>query len=157
MPPAFLLEPLSRDRFEALLSLRDEELVQHNARWIRVDAKPGYPCRVSLVDAEVDERVLLVNFAHHDVSSPYRAAGPIFVRAAAQTAPLRVNEIPEMMRHRELSIRAYDAAAMMVGAGTIHGTALEEEIERFFVNAMVDYLHIHNAGAGCYNCSVRRA
>jgi hypothetical protein len=30
--------------------------------------------------------VLLLPFTHHDVSSPYRAAGPIFVRRGVKTA-----------------------------------------------------------------------
>ena len=35
--------------------------------------------------------------------------------------------------------------------------ALEGVVERLFKQAAVSYLHIHNAGPGCYNCSVVRA
>lgn len=34
-----------------------------------VDKKPGFPCRVSLTDADLGETVLLVPFHHHEVSS----------------------------------------------------------------------------------------
>lgn len=121
-----------------------------------VDEKPGYPCRVSLADAEVGETVLLVPFTHHDVSSPYRASGPIFVREGATTANPRAGEIPTMFRHRLLSIRGYDADAMMVSAEVVDGTDLEDNIRRLFADETVEYLHIHNARPGCYNCRVVR-
>jgi hypothetical protein len=120
------------------------------------DAKPGFPCRVSLADAEVGETVLLLPFTHHDVSSPYRASGPIFVRSGLKTAKPAAGEIPIMFRHRLLSIRAYDKAAMMIGAEVIQGTDLEDATRRLFANESVHYLHIHNAKPGCYNCRVVR-
>jgi hypothetical protein len=112
---------------------------------------------VSLTDAEVGETVLLVPFTHHDVSSPYRASGPIFVRQGARTVSPAVDEIPVMFRHRLLSIRGYDADAMMAGADVVNGSELEEAIRRLFANESVSYLHVHNAGPGCYNCRVERA
>lgn len=62
-----------------------------------------------------------------------------------------------MFEHRQLSIRAYDEAAMMVDAKVVNGTDLEETIRHLFANESVAYLHIHNAGPGCFNCSVVRA
>jgi len=148
---------LSSEQFAGLFRRSDAELAAMGARRVVVDEKPGYPCRVSLVDAEVGETVLLVPFTHHDVSSPYRASGPIFVRSGARTASLAADEIPAMLRHRLLSIRGYDAAAMMVSAEVVKGSDLEGAIRRLFANDSVSYLHIHNAGPGCYNCRVVRA
>ena len=127
------------------------------ARRMVADKKPGYPCRVSLVDAEPGEEVLLVPFTHHDVVSPYRASGPIFVRVKAQTVKLGVNEIPTMLRSRLLSIRGYDAAAMMVAADVVNGNELEEHVWRLFGDKQVEYIHVHNARPGCYNCRIERA
>ena len=62
-----------------------------------------------------------------------------------------------MLRHRLLSIRGYDAAAMMVAAEVVTGSDLEDTIQRLFANESVSYLHIHNARPGCYNCRVVRA
>jgi hypothetical protein len=61
-----------------------------------------------------------------------------------------------MFRHRLLSIRGYDAAAMMVSAEVVNGADLEETIRRLFADENVGYLHIHNARPGCYNCRVVR-
>jgi hypothetical protein len=62
-----------------------------------------------------------------------------------------------MFRHRELSVRAYDSSGMMVGTEVVSGRELEKPIRRLFADEDVGYLHIHNAGPGCYNCRVVRA
>jgi len=148
---------LPYERFAPLFERTDAELQDAGVRRMTVNEKPGFPCRVSLVDADVGDTVLLLSFAHHDVDSPYRAAGPIFVRRGAKTARPAVGEIPVMLRHRLLSVRAYDAAAMLVDAEIVQGSELEAAVERLFGDRSVSYLHIHNAKPGCYNCSVVRA
>jgi hypothetical protein len=153
----FRIIALPMDRFDSLFRLDDESLEAHGARRLVVDKKPGYPCRVSLIDAEPGETVLLIPFTHHDVDSPYRGSGPIFVRANARMAEPVSNEIPAMFRARPQSIRAYDEGAMMVGSDVVSGSELEERISRFFDDERVKYLHLHNARPGCFNCRVERA
>jgi hypothetical protein len=68
-----------------------------------------------------------------------------------------VGEIPLMFRHRLLSLRAYDQAAMLINAAVANGTELETTIGDLFRDPAVRYLHIHNARPGCYNCRVVRA
>ena len=153
----FQFVALPIENFSHLFSMNDAELESHGARRMSVDSHPGYPCRVSLMDAPIGERVILTPFRHHDVDSPYQSAGPIFVRENAQTANPQVNEIPAMFHHRLLSVRAYDDTAIMKNARVVEGKSLEETIRDFFVTEVVSYLHIHNAGPGCFNCMVRRA
>jgi len=153
----FQLIALPFERFGSLVTQSDEELQTIGARRMAVDKKPGYPCRVSLVDGDPGEEVLLLPFTHHDVDSPYRASGPIFVRVNAKTVKLEVDEIPTMLRSRLLSVRAYDAASMMVAADIVSGSELEENIWQLLGDKRVEYLHIHNARPGCYNCRVERA
>lgn len=143
--------------FESLFDQTDADLAGIGARRMTADAKPGFPCRVSLADAEVGETVLLLPFVHHDVASPYRASGPIFVRRGAATAQPSPGEVPAMLLHRLLSVRAYDEHGMMGEADVVQGTDLVATIDRFFANERISYLHIHNARPGCYNCSVVRA
>lgn len=157
MKPGFQFVALRSEQFEPLWRRSDVELEAQGMRRMIVDEKPGFPCRVSLADAEVGETVLLLPFVHHDVPSPYRASGPIFVRRGAATAQPAAGEIPLMFRHRLLSVRAYDAGAMMVGAAVVQGSALEDAIEHRFADERVIYLHVHNASPGCYNCRVVRA
>ncbi len=157
MTSAFRLVALPVESFAHLFDLSDEELATHHARRSIADTMPGFPCRVSLVDAEPGERLILLPFMHHDTHSPYRATGPIFVREHARTVKLDVNEVPMMIRRRLLSIRAYDRQGMMVGAQVAEGSTLEDQIQRFFDNAEVESLHLHNARPGCFNCRVERA
>lgn len=148
---------LQTENFSHLFTMSDAELESHGARRMIVDSHPGYPCRVSLMDAPVGERVILTVFRHHDVTSPYQSAGPIFVRENAQSAKPAINEIPVMFRHRLLSVRAYDNAATMKSARVVEGRVLEATIRDFFAKESISYLQIHNAGPGCFNCTVQRA
>ena len=157
MQGSFQLIALPYDQFGPLFDVAADELDAMGARIVVVDEKPGPPCRVSLEDAEVGETVLLLPFMHHDVVSPYRASGPVFVRKGARMARPAVGEIPVMFAHRLLSLRAYDDAAMMVSARVVEGSQLEAAITTLFARVDVSYLHIHNAGPGCYNCRVVRA
>jgi len=157
MTTDFHLVALSREKFQHLFSMNDEELATHNALRMVVDKKPGYPCRVSLMDAEPGERVILLPFKHHNVDSPYQSTGPIFIREAARTAAPKINEIPVMFHYRLHSVRAYNENAMMVSAKVVEGQALEATIQEFFTDSNVAYLQLHNAGPGCFNCLVQRA
>lgn len=153
----FRLVALARERFDPLRALDDAGLRERGIRRLRADGKPGFPCRVSLVDAEIGEEVWLLPFTHHDVATPYRSSGPIFVRVDATTARPEVNEVPAMFRTRLLSIRAYDADAMMIASEVAEGRELEDAIDRAFSDPRVATLHLHNARPGCFNCRVERA
>ena len=156
MKTNFKIVGLPLAQFQPLFSLDDNELAQKGARRLNVDTKPGFPCRVSLQDAEISERVILVPFVHHDVESPYRASGPIFVRETAKQIELAPGEIPEVVAGRVMSVRAYSDKGMMVNAAVTPGEELKSQIEKFFGDAEISYLHLHNAGAGCYSCRVER-
>jgi hypothetical protein len=154
---SFRLVAADDARFRSLFDQTDGELRAIGARRMTVDSKPGFPCRVSLADAEIGETVILLTYTHHDVASPYRASGPIYVRKTAATARCAPGEIPAMLTHRLLSVRAYDADAMLRDAEVIDGDVLAPAIERLFADDRISYLHIHNARPGCYNCAVVRA
>lgn len=154
--PSFQLLALPADRFSPLFNLTDSDLHSRGIRRMIVDDKPGYPCRVSLADAEVGETVLLLPFMHHDVPTPYRGGGPIFVRQGAHTATPAPGEIPAMFTHRLLSLRAYDEGGMLLDADVIQGRDLAVSISRLFQSPAANYIHIHNAKPGCYNCKVIR-
>ena len=152
----FQISALSANEFNHLIGLDHDSLADHGVKRMQVDVKPGYPCRVTLEDADIGESVLLLNYEHLGVDSPYRSAHAIFVREGATTCPPIVNRIPEQLRIRLLSIRAFDADGMMVDADVVHGKECEPVIERLLENRRVDYLHIHNAKPGCYAARVDR-
>src|SRR5436189_3251147 len=109
MKTNFRIVGLPLTQFEPLFSLDDNELAQKGARRLIVDAKPGFPCRVSLQDAEIGERVILAPFGHHNVESPYRASGASFIRETAKEIELAPGEIPDVVTSRGMRVRAYTA------------------------------------------------
>jgi hypothetical protein len=153
----FLISPLPLEDFSPLFRLSDAELRSRGMKRVVADSKPGFPCRVSLDDAEVGEALILLPYEHHPVPGPYRSSGPIFVRENATPAVLRVNEVPEYVRERYLSVRAYDDNGMMVRAEVTRGKDLADCVSKLFAVDRTRYLHVHNARPGCYAFRVDRA
>lgn len=152
----FQISSLPDHAFRPLFTLDDEALRRRGARRCIADRQPGFPCRVSLEDAAPGETVILTPFVHLDIDSPYRASGPIFVRETARRAVPAPGEVPELLRLRPLSVRAYDSASLMVAADVVDGRELEGAVERLFADSGVAFLHVHFARPGCYACRVDR-
>lgn len=148
------LEP---EQFEDLFRLSDGELAHLRVVRTKVTEKPGFPCRVTLEDAEPGETVLLLNYEHQSAPTPYRSSHAIYVRENARQRCDAVDRIPPALRSRTLSVRAFDADGMMIDAEIVEGTALESLIERFFADTSAAYLHVHNAKRGCFAARVERA
>lgn len=153
----FRIRGLDPAPFQHLFGLPDDALAAHGARRERADAKPGYPDRVALTDAEPGESLLLVNYVHQDTSTPYRASHAIFVREGRPDRYDRINEIPESLRTRMLSVRAFDGDDMMVEADLVDGRVVESLIAEYLGREDVAYLDVHYAKRGCYACRVTRA
>src|SRR3954466_4500341 len=106
---SFRVTGLSPEPFRHLFGLSDEELARHGVSRYVADAKPGFPDRVEISDAEPGETLLLVNYVHQSADTPYRASHAIFIRER-DTAPTEtIGEIPPAMKARPLSLRAFDA------------------------------------------------
>jgi len=154
---SFRITGLPAERFAHLFGLSDAELAALGAvRRIADGRIPGYPCRISLTDSREGDELLLVNYEHHGVGSPYRMRFAIFVRNGEETFD-EVDQVPEQLRLRVLAVRAFDSDAMMVGYELVDGRELEAAIERLFMDPRAAYLHIHFAAPGCYAARVDRA
>lgn len=147
---SFQITALPKTQFEQLFSLSDNELSALRTRRVTATTKPGFPCRVSLADAEIGEEVILVNYEHQSADSPYRASHAVYVRPSATQSSLEPGVVPEVLRIRALSLRGFNEQGMLVAADVVDGKALEAAIEMLFENSAVSYIHIHFAGAGCY-------
>jgi hypothetical protein len=154
---AFRIRGLPAEQFAPLFKLSDDELTEKGAVRQIADARdPGYPCRVSLTDSKPGEELILVNYEHHPVDTPYRMRFAIFVREGDETFDA-VDAVPEQLRTRTLAVRAFDADAMMVGHELIEGEKVEDAIARLFAKPRAAYLHVHFASAGCYAARIDRA
>src|SRR5215510_685564 len=153
---SFRIKGLPADRFEHLFAMSDAELAKHGAvRQVADNRNPGYPCRVSLTDSKPGDELILVNYEHLSVDSPYRMRFAIFVREGDETYD-KVDEVPEQLRRRVLAVRAFDAHGMMTGFELVDGRDLEPAIARLLTPANAQYLHVHFAAPGCYAARVER-
>ena len=114
----FRIRGLPAEQFAPLFALPDEELAAQGA--VRRIADGARPCRISLTDAKPGDELILVNYEHHAVHSPYRMRFAVFVREGEETFD-KVNMVPEQLRKRTLAVRSFDADAMMVGWELVDG------------------------------------
>lgn len=152
----FRIRGLPVEPFAELFSLSDAELAERLAVRRQVDEEHGFPCRISLTDATVGDEVILVNYEHLAVASPYRSRHAIYVRAGEVPFDA-VDTVPDMLGRRLLSLRGFDAGGMMTAADVVEGRDLESAIKRLLADPKTEYLHAHIARPGCYAAHIERA
>ena len=150
----FRIRGLPAEQFAPLFKLSDAELAENGA--VRRIADGPRPCRISLTDAKPGDELILTNYEHHAVDSPYRMRFAIYVREDEKTFDA-VDEIPEQLRTRTLAVRSFDAEGMMVAWELAEGAKLEDTIARQFADPRAAYLHVHFAAPGCYAARIERA
>ncbi len=154
---SFRITGLPTDSFRPLFGLSDADLALRGAKRYVADKAPGFPDRVSLTDLAPGQPVLLVNYQHQPGDTPYRASHAIFVAENDAPAFDAVDQVPDVFRPRVLSLRAFDAADMMVDADLVDGSAVEGLIETLLANPDVAYIHAHFAKRGCFAARIERA
>jgi hypothetical protein len=154
---SFRITGLSPEPFRSLFGLPDEELAARNIRRCVADGKAGVPDRIELRDARPGESVLLLNYTHQPANTPFQASHAIFVLEWAQAPYDGNDEIPQVLRSRVLSLRAFDDTDFMIAADLIDGCECETLIEQMFANSQVAYIHAHYAKWGCYAARIDRA
>jgi hypothetical protein len=149
----FRIQGLPAEQFAPLFALSDQELAERGA--VRRIADGPRPCRVSLTDAAAGDELILVNYEHHAVASPYRMRFAIYVRRDEKTFDA-IDTVPEQLRTRTLAVRGFDADAMMTGWELTEGAQLEGVIAKLFADPRTIYLHVHFAAPGCYAARIER-
>jgi len=152
----FRLSGLDPAPFQHLFGLSDDALARVAARRYAVDVSPGFPDRVELRDLRVGEVALLVNHMHQPAATAYRASHAILVREGATEAVSFTGAIPEVIRSRPISLRAFDGGGEMVDADLVDGAELAPVIGRMLAHGEVAYLHAHYARRGCYAALIER-
>jgi hypothetical protein len=142
--------------FGHLIGVSDSELAQHNAVRITAARPQSAPCRITLVDAEPGETLILVNHVSHDVANPYRASHAIFVREAAEAPATYIDTVPPVFVPRILSLRAFDNQGMMIDALLTQPGEADRGIRQLLANPAVAYIHAHNATRGCFAARIDR-
>jgi hypothetical protein len=142
----FQIHALPDAPFADLFHLPDADLRAKGMRRVIADSKPGFPCRVSLQDADIGDELLLLNYCHVEGNTPYAASHAIYVRKGQQQARPLAGTVPDVLATRLLSVRAFDDNKLMVAADVIDGQKLA-----------VAVIHVHNAKQGCFAATVTRS
>jgi hypothetical protein len=153
----YKISGLEPSQFRHLVGLSDAELVEHGAVRMTADSRPGFPCRVTLDDAEPGETLLLVNHCSHDGDNPYRATHAIFVSESATEAAVYQDVIPPALERRILSLRAFDRHGMMTDAALVQPGEADAAIRRLLIDEEVGHIDAHNATRGCFAARIERS
>ena len=154
---SYVVGGLSPESFVHLFGLSDEALSERGVIRVRADTKPGYPCRITLEDAEPGETLLLLNHMDHAVATPYRNAYAIYVRESAVMANRFEGSLPPVFANRPIALRGYDADGMLRGATLALAGDAAARIAELFARPEIAYIHAHNAAHGCFAARIDRA
>ena len=141
--------------YKPLFGLSDEALAKLGIVRMTV-TDPTFPCRVSLTDRAIGEKVLLLNHVSHDVANPYRASHAIFVTETDQQAAEYVDAVPPVFVPRILSLRGFDKDGMMAEAILTQPGEADAGIRKLFANPEIQTIHAHNATRGCFSARIER-
>jgi hypothetical protein len=153
----FRIKGLAPDEFGHLIGQSDEALARLGAKRYVADKKPGFPDRIGMRDAEPGQSLILVNYTHQPADNAYHSRHAIFVLEGGERQYDEVDRIPEVLRVRQLSLRAFDAGDLMVDASLVDGARADDVIARMFADPQVRYIHAHYATRGCFACRIDRA
>lgn len=154
---SFVITGLPVEEFRPMFGLSDRELAERGVIRQSATTSAGFPCRITLEDAEAGQTLLLLNYEHQPADSPYRSRHAIYVNEAAMETRRAVDAVPGCLAARPyISLRAFDAAGMMTAAELAPGVMLAPVIEKMLADPQVAYLHAHNAGRGCFAARIDR-
>ena len=153
---AYRIKGIDPAPYRPLFGLSDAELEERGVVRMTV-TDPTFPCRVSLADRAIGEKVLLVNHVSHDVANPYRASHAIFVTEADEQPAEYVDQVPPVFETRVLSLRGFNADGMMADAILTQPGGADAGIRKLFANPEIATIHAHNATGGCFSAKIERA
>ena len=151
----FRITGLDPRPFAPLFALTDAELADRRARRVTATSDRGFPCRVSLADAEAGEQLILLHHVSHDVATPYRSAYAIYVRCGVQQSEY-VGSLPPVFAGRPLGLRGFDGGGMLSDARLAVPGDAAAQIGALFADDAIAYIHAHWAAYGCFAARIDR-
>lgn len=91
---SFRIAGLDPTLFEHLYGLSDAELCRAGVFRCVADQSPGFPDRISLEDVSPGEHVLLLNYQHQPMQTPYQASHAIFIKEGPDSVTIRLVQYP---------------------------------------------------------------
>lgn len=151
----YVVSGLPREDFTALFAMSDAELAERNACRVQATGH-GFPCRVSLRDADAGDTLILLHHVSHDVATPYRSSYAIYVNESADDAAPYIDSTPLVFEGRPIALRGFDGRGMLRSAALALPGQADAKIRELLVDPEIAYIHAHNAAHGCYSARIDR-
>jgi hypothetical protein len=125
----------------------------------RFDRHETYPCRHCLCEAPGADGMLLLSYQTPKPKSVYGHPTAIFLCVRDCARFDQTDEVPEIVRNRHVSFRAFRSdGAMVYHANELaDGAGHDVAIRRIFAREDVAFINAHTAKAGCMLCHIERA
>jgi Protein of unknown function (DUF1203) len=124
----------------------------------RFERDRTYPCRHCLREASAVNGMLLLSYQTPKPKSVYGQPTAIFLCALACERFERSDAIPDIVRHRLVSLRAFRSDGMMIyDANQLVEGCHDAVVREIFSREDVAFINAHTAKAGCMLCHIERA
>ncbi len=119
----------------------------------------GYgPCRQCLRTFTVGaERRILFTYDPFAGTEPLPLPGPVFIHELACEAYPEDAGFPEDLRSHPLTLNAYGRGRRLVGQEYVTDGCVEPVLERLLNRPDIDYIHVRDTEAGCFDFRIERA
>lgn len=144
---------------ETARKVRDSRRSPGYGHPVHSEIATGYgPCRLCLRDFEVGvERRLLFTCDPFFRLEPYPLPGPVFIHEAeCERYPEDGGFPTDLLAHR-LTLAAYARGPVLRAEERVEGPAIPETVSWLLSRPDVDYLHVRDTEAGCYDFRIERA
>ncbi len=123
------------------------------------DVATGYgPCRLCLAFfRKGEERRLLFTYDAFEGTEALPLPGPVFIHEAACARYPEDGGFPRHLEEHRLTLAAYARGRHLRAEEQVEGGEVEPAIRRLLERTDVDYIHVRDAAAGCYDLRIERA
>ena len=144
---------------ETARKVRDSRRSPGYGHPVHSEVATGYgPCRLCLRDFEIGvERRLLFTCDPFFRLEPYPLPGPVFIHEADCERYPEDGGFPEDLLAHRLTLAAYARGPVLRAEERVEGSAIPETVSRLLSRPDVDYLHVRDTEAGCYDFRIERA
>ncbi len=118
----------------------------------------GYgPCRLCLKVFEIgkEERILFTLDPFHRIEN-LPLPGPVFIHAAECTRYDEMSGFPDDLRAHSLTLNGYASGRRLLVQYYINDGQVDLALARVLSQPEVDYVHVRDSSAGCYDLRVER-
>jgi len=139
--------------------VRQTRLSPHYKHPAHAEVATGYgPCRHCLRTFNVGEdRRILFTYDPFWGVEPLPLPGPVFIHEGdCERYPVD-GGIPEDLREHALTLNAYGRGRRLLAQEYVADGQVEPVVERLLDRSEIDYIHVRDTEAGCYDFRIERA